>query len=212
VKNWIATALALSLASSLATAALQEAKPAAKPEVQPETKTEARPGAEVSEAQKTKEEVKKATKPPKPADKEAKDAKDEKAKKEEDKPRVPWSADGWSGLTLRGIGPAVTSGRIADIAVDPTDKKRWFVAAASGGVFRTENAGTTWTPVFEGEASYSIGCVAIDPRNPSVVWVGSGENNSQRSVGYGDGVYKSEDGGKSWKNVGLKSSEHIARS
>jgi len=186
VKNWIPVALALSFAASLTTA-FQEAKP---------------------EAQKTKDEVKKATKPPRPADR---DAKDEKDKKEEDKPKVPWSADGWSGLTLRGIGPAVTSGRIADVAVDPTDKKRWFVAVASGGVWRTENAGISWTPVFEGEASYSIGCVAIDPRNPSVVWVGSGENNSQRSVGYGDGVYKSEDGGKSGKNVGLKSSEHIAR-
>ena len=122
-----------------------------------------------------------------------------------------WSADTWSGLALRGIGPAVTSGRIADIAVDPTDKKRWFLAVASGGVWKTENAGTTWTPVFDGEGSYSIGCVAIDPTNPNVVWVGTGENNSQRSVGYGDGVYKSEDGGKSWKNVGLKGSEHIGK-
>ncbi|HEY8231550.1 MAG TPA: hypothetical protein VIJ10_02705, partial [Vicinamibacteria bacterium] len=121
-------------------------------------------------------------------------------KAEEDKPKLPWSADTWAGLALRGIGPAVTSGRIADIAVDPTDKKRWFLAVASGGVWRTDNAGTTWTPVFDGEGSYSIATVAIDPRNPSVVWVGTGENNAQRSVGYGDGVYKSEDGGKSWKN------------
>jgi photosystem II stability/assembly factor-like uncharacterized protein len=207
VKNWIVIALALSLAS-FATAALQEAKPTAMPEVKSEAKPEARPEAEKPEAEKTKAEVKKAAKPPKPAEK---DDKAEKDKKDEDKPKVPWSADGWSGLTLRGIGPAVTSGRIADIAVDPTDKKRWFVAVASGGVWRTENAGTTWTPVFDGEASYSIACVAIDPRNPSVVWVGSGENNSQRSVGYGDGVYKSEDGGKSWKNVGLKSSEHVGK-
>ena len=98
-----------------------------------------------------------------------------------------------------------------DIAVDPTDKKRWFLAVASGGVWKTENGGTTWTPVFDGEGSYSIGCVTIDPTNPNVVWVGTGENNSQRSVGYGDGVYKSEDGGKSWKNVGLKASEHIGK-
>ncbi len=133
------------------------------------------------------------------------------AKAEPEKPKLPWSADTWAGLTLRGIGPAVTSGRIGDIAVDPTDKKRWFVAVASGGVWRTENAGTTWTPVFDGEGSYSIGCVAIDPKNPSVVWVGTGENNAQRSVGYGDGVYKSTDGGKSWKNVGLKSSGHVGK-
>jgi len=120
-------------------------------------------------------------------------------------------AERWSGLQLRGIGPAVTSGRIVDIAVDPTDKKRWFLAVASGGVWKTENGGITFTPVFDGEGSYSIGCVTIDPHNPHVVWVGTGENNAQRSVGYGDGVYRSEDGGKSWKNVGLKASEHIGK-
>jgi len=135
----------------------------------------------------------------------------EEKKAEAEMPRGGWSADTWSGLELRGIGPAVTSGRVGDIAVDPTDKKRWFVAVASGGVWKTENAGTTWTPVFDGEGSYSIGCVTIDPHDPNVVWVGTGENNSQRSVGYGDGVYRSEDGGKSWKNVGLKASEHIGK-
>jgi photosystem II stability/assembly factor-like uncharacterized protein len=154
-----------------------------------------------------------AAKPAATAAKPAADEADAKAgaKAEPEKPKLPWSADTWAGLTLRGIGPAVTSGRIGDIAVDPTDKKRWFVAVASGGVWRTENAGTTWTPVFDGEGSYSIGCVAIDPTNPSVVWVGTGENNAQRSVGYGDGVYKTLDGGKSWKNVGLKSSGHVGK-
>ncbi|HEX9190405.1 MAG TPA: glycosyl hydrolase, partial [Vicinamibacteria bacterium] len=131
--------------------------------------------------------------------------------KEEEKPKGGWSADTWSGLALRGIGPAVTSGRIVDIAVDPTDHKRFFLAVASGGVWRTENGGTTWTPVFDGEGSYSIGCVTIDPKDPYVVWVGTGENNSQRSVGYGDGVYKSVDGGATWTNVGLKASEHVAK-
>ena len=86
------------------------------------------------------------------------------------------------GSTLRSIGPALTSGRIGDLAVDPTDSKVWCVAVASGGVWKTTNAGTTWTPVFDGEGSYSIGCVTIDPKNPNVVWVGTGENNSQRSV------------------------------
>jgi photosystem II stability/assembly factor-like uncharacterized protein len=128
-----------------------------------------------------------------------------------EKPKGGWSADTWSGLELRSIGPAVTSGRIGDLAVDPTDPKRWFVAVASGGVWLTENAGSTWKPVFDGEGSYSIGCVTIDPKNPNVVWVGTGENNAQRSVGYGDGVYRSEDGGKSWKNVGLKASEHVGK-
>lgn len=121
------------------------------------------------------------------------------------------SADTLAGLELRSIGPALTSGRISDFAVDPANRKRYFVATASGGVWKTVNAGTTWTPVFDKEGSYSIGCVALDPKNPDVVWVGTGENNSQRSVAYGDGVYKSEDGGKSWRNVGLKNSEHIAR-
>jgi photosystem II stability/assembly factor-like uncharacterized protein len=117
----------------------------------------------------------------------------------------------YEGLELRSLGPALMSGRIGDFAVDPERLERFFVAVASGGVWLTENGGTTWTPVFDGEGAYSIGCVALDPRNPYVVWVGTGENNSQRSVGYGDGVYRSEDGGKSWKNMGLKSSEHIAK-
>src|SRR5438045_6914373 len=116
-----------------------------------------------------------------------------------------------AGLRLRAIGPALTSGRISDLAVHPKDKKIWYVAAASGGVWKTINAGTTWAPVFDNEASYSIGTVVIDPKNPSVVWVGTGENNAQRSVGYGDGVYKSVDGGRTWQNVGLKTSEHIAK-
>ena len=117
----------------------------------------------------------------------------------------------FSGLALRSIGPAVTSGRVVGFAVHPRDRSHYFVAAASGGVWKTTNAGTTWTPVFDNEGSYSIGVVVLDPKNPNVVWVGAGENNSQRSVGYGDGVYRSDDGGRSWKNVGLKSSEHIGK-
>lgn len=117
----------------------------------------------------------------------------------------------FSGLKFRNIGPAITSGRIADIAVNPSDKNEYYVAAAAGGVWKTTNAGVTFTPVFEGEGSYSIGCITIDPNNSNVVWVGSGENNNQRSVSYGDGLYKSEDGGKSWKNRGLKNSEHIGK-
>ncbi|NOT08630.1 MAG: glycosyl hydrolase [Gemmatimonadales bacterium] len=116
-----------------------------------------------------------------------------------------------SGLRFRSIGPALTSGRVADIAVHPTDKRIWYVASAAGGVWKTVNAGISFTPVFDGEGSFSIGVVTIDERNPNVVWVGTGENNAQRVVAYGDGVYKSIDGGKSWSNVGLKSSEHIGR-
>ncbi|HQW27081.1 MAG TPA: glycosyl hydrolase, partial [Saprospiraceae bacterium] len=118
---------------------------------------------------------------------------------------------GISGLKFRSIGPALTSGRISEIAVDPVNHKRYFVAVSAGGVWRTTNAGTTFEPVFDGEGSYSIGTVNIDPTNPNVIWVGSGENNNQRSVAYGDGVYKSIDGGNSWQNVGLKNSEHIGR-
>ena len=120
-----------------------------------------------------------------------------------------WKSETFSGLKFRSIGPAVTSGRVVDFAVDPNQPKIYFVAAACGGVWKTSNAGISYEPVFEGQGSYSIGCVEIDPTNSNVVWVGSGENNNQRSVAYGDGIYKSEDGGKSWKNMGLKNSEHI---
>jgi photosystem II stability/assembly factor-like uncharacterized protein len=113
------------------------------------------------------------------------------------------------GLKFRNIGPAVTGGRIGEVVVDPTNKSIWYLAVHSGGVWKTINAGTTWTPIFDSQASYSIGTVALDPKNPLVVWVGTGENNSQRSVGFGDGVYKSTDGGKNWANLGLKTSEHI---
>lgn len=122
-----------------------------------------------------------------------------------------WSADTFSGLALRGIGPALFGGRIADFAVDPTRHSTYYVAVAAAGIWKTVNSGTTWEPIFEHEGSYSIGCITMDPKDPLVLWVGSGENNNQRSVGYGDGVYKSTDGGKSWKNMGLKDSQHIAR-
>jgi len=115
------------------------------------------------------------------------------------------------GLKFRSIGPAVTSGRVVDFAVDPRDRSRYYVAVASGGMWKTTNAGTTWIPVFDDQKSYSIGCVALDPGNPAVVWVGTGENNSQRSVSYGDGVYRSDDGGKNWEHMGLASSEHIGK-
>ncbi len=110
---------------------------------------------------------------------------------------------------LRAIGPAVTSGRISDFAVNPRKPSEYYVATSSGGVWKTMNAGTTFIPVFDSQGSYSIGCVSMDPNNHHVVWVGTGENNNQRSVAYGDGVYKSEDGGRTWKNMGLKTSEHI---
>lgn len=123
---------------------------------------------------------------------------------------VEWNAGTFSNLKFRSIGPAVTSGRIADFAVNPANTSEYYVATAAGGVWKTTNHGVTFQPVFDAQGSYSIGCVTIDPNNSNVVWVGSGENNNQRAVSYGDGVYKSEDGGKTWKNMGLKNSEHIA--
>lgn len=117
----------------------------------------------------------------------------------------------FNGLRFRSIGPAFTSGRVVGFAVEPNNPARYYVAVASGGVWKTVNNGTTWTSVFDREASYSIGCVVLDPKNPLTVWVGTGENNSQRSVSYGNGVYRSDDGGKTWRNVGLRTSEHIGR-
>ncbi len=116
-----------------------------------------------------------------------------------------------NGLTFRNIGPAYCSGRISDFAVNPANPSEYYVGVASGHIWKTTNAGTTYQPVFDNYGSYSIGPVVLDPNNPHVVWAGSGEYNSQRSVAYGDGVYKSEDGGQSWKNMGLKNSEHIGR-
>lgn len=121
------------------------------------------------------------------------------------------SSDKLSGLRFRSIGPALISGRIIDFAVNEEKPWEYYTAVASGGVWKTVNGGVTYEPVFDSEGSYSIGCVALDPNNQNVVWVGTGENNSQRSVGYGDGLYKSIDGGKSWKKMGLDNSEHIGK-
>ena len=116
-----------------------------------------------------------------------------------------------AGLEFRNIGPGLMSGRISDIAIHPRNRRTWYVAAGSGGVWKTENAGLSWKPIFDAQSSYSIGCVTLDPGNPETVWVGTGENVSGRHVGYGDGVYKSLNGGAIWTNMGLKTSEHIAR-
>ncbi len=115
----------------------------------------------------------------------------------------------FQGLEWRGIGPALMSGRIADIAIDPDRRSTWYIAVGSGGVWKTINRGTSWKPVFDGQGSYSIGSITIDPNQHNVIWVGTGENVGGRHVGYGDGVYKSLDGGETWKNMGLKNSEHI---
>lgn len=130
-----------------------------------------------------------------------------------DKPVIAeeWNTALLSGLKFRSVGPAITSGRVADFAVNPQNTSEYYVAVASGGVWKTRNAGITYEPIFDNEGSYSIGCITMDPTNPAVIWVGTGEANNQRSVAYGDGIYKSEDGGSTWKNMGLKQSEHIGK-
>jgi photosystem II stability/assembly factor-like uncharacterized protein len=130
---------------------------------------------------------------------------------EEEEPETLMKAGTFKGLELRGIGPALMSGRIADIAIHPDDQSIWYVAVGSGNLWKTANAGTTWEPIFDDQGSYSIGCVTLDPSMPEVVWVGTGENVGGRHVGYGDGVYRSLDGGKSWEKKGLGASEHIGR-
>lgn len=134
-----------------------------------------------------------------------------KKKKTPDKDGPAIDAKLLKGLKFRSIGPAYTGGRIADFAVHPENPFEYYVAVASGNVWKTTNAGTTWQAIFDHYGSYSIADVELDPNNPNVVWVGTGEYNSQRAIGYGDGVYKSEDGGKTFKNMGLKQSEHIGR-
>ncbi len=120
------------------------------------------------------------------------------------------NSETFDGLKWRNIGPAFMSGRIADIDIDPNNKNIWYVGVGSGGVWKTTNAGTTWTPLFDEQDVYSIGTVTIDPNNSSTIWVGSGENVSGRHVGFGDGVYVSHDAGKTWLHKGLKNSEHIS--
>ncbi|UCF37049.1 MAG: hypothetical protein JSU96_20005 [Acidobacteriota bacterium] len=128
---------------------------------------------------------------------------------EESEPRLTNAT--FKGLEFRGIGPALMSGRIADLAIHPIRKSTWYVAVGSGGVWKTVNRGTTWTPIFDDQTAYSVGCVTLDPSNPEIVWVGTGENVSGRHVGFGDGVYKSLNAGETWSRMGLEKSEHIAK-
>jgi len=114
-----------------------------------------------------------------------------------------------AGLKYRSIGPAFASGRVSDFAVNPNNHNEYYVSFAAGHIWKTQNNGTTFTPIFDKKGSYAIGCLKLDPNNSNIIWAGTGENNHQRSVSYGDGVYKSLDGGKSWKNMGLKNSRQI---
>src|SRR5690349_9791638 len=116
-----------------------------------------------------------------------------------------------ANLKMRAIGPAIMGGRIDDIAADPTNPEVIYIGAAAGGAWKTTDGGMTWTPIFENEPNPSIGAIAVAPSNPSIVWVGTGEANNRQSASWGDGVYKSTDGGKTYMNVGLRTSKHINR-
>ncbi len=189
-------ALALSAALAWVPGSLARAEPPEESQEQPVPPNTVRPG----DPDKDEEPPKPTTQvtPDKPADAPA-----------AAEPASKINAGTFGALSARSIGPGLMSGRIADIAVNPNNPSEYYVAVASGHVWKTTNNGTTFSPIFDGYGSFSIGCITVDPANPSTVWVGSGENNSQRSVSFGDGVYLSRDGGKSFKNVGLGESEHI---
>ena len=115
------------------------------------------------------------------------------------------------GIAFRSIGPGFVTGRIADVEIDPRDPNVWYVATAFGGLWKTINRGVTFEPIFDEGPSFTLCCVVIDPRNSNTIWLGTGENHSQRSAHFGDGVYKSTDAGKTWRRVGLETSEHIGK-
>ena len=138
------------------------------------------------------------------------EAEAEPAAEEEEDERLLRSGN-LGALKFRSIGPSLMSGRIADLAIDPTAPNTWYVAVGSGGVWKTTNAGTTFDPIFDDQKSYSIGCVTLDPSNPATLWVGTGEAVGGRHVGWGDGIYRSRDGGQTFEHLGLEETEHIAK-
>ena len=124
---------------------------------------------------------------------------------------VPLTADRLQGINIRSVGPGLVTGRVADIAIDPRNTSTWYVATAFGGLWKTTNRGVTFTPIFDNGGAHNLCCVVLDPKNPDVVWLGTGENHSQRSAHFGDGIYKSTDAGRTWKQMGLGASEHLGK-
>lgn len=161
-----------------------------------------------AKSQTSKKAAKSKTAPTVTKTKKAKKAK--KAKNLQKAKKVKKAVNPFTSLKPRMIGPAHPSGRISDFAVHPTKHHIFYVAVSSGGIWKTVNNGITWKPIFDRYGSYAIGNIEMDPNNTDVLWAGTGENNSQRSVANGDGIYKSINGGKTWKNVGLKQSGHIS--
>ncbi|HEX6975044.1 MAG TPA: hypothetical protein VF147_11615, partial [Vicinamibacterales bacterium] len=121
------------------------------------------------------------------------------------------TADALKGIEIRGITTGISTGRVQDVEIDPKNPNVWYVASAFGGLWKTENRGVTFQPIFDQGGSFTLCCVVVDPKDSNVVWLGTGENTSQRSAHFGDGVYKSLDAGKTWKRVGLEKSEHIGK-
>ena len=129
----------------------------------------------------------------------------------QEKNKTPLIETALKGFKFRSVGPAFMSGRIADISIDPKNENTWYVAVGSGGAWKTTNAGTTWSCLTEKMPFYSTGCISIDPNNNQSIWLGTGENVGGRHVGIGHGIYQSIDGGETWKNKGLKNSEHLSK-
>src|ERR1700730_6027184 len=117
----------------------------------------------------------------------------------------------FKNLKARSIGPAVMGGRVSDIALDPRNPFVFYVGLAHGGVFKTGNNGVSFDPIFDKQPVLSIGAIAVAPSDSDVIWVGTGEANDRNSSGWGNGVYRSTDGGENWQNVGLKDSRTIGR-
>ncbi|HZY96978.1 MAG TPA: hypothetical protein VFE35_07740 [Candidatus Cybelea sp.] len=126
-------------------------------------------------------------------------------------PTVLIAAAAWANLSWRSIGPAVAGGRITSVAGTPQDDRLYYIGSAGGGVWKSVNGGATWEPVFAKEPVSAIGAVAIDPTNEQIVWAGTGESNPRNDVSYGDGLYKSTDGAKTWRRVGLAGIWSISR-
>ena len=118
---------------------------------------------------------------------------------------------GLAAIQARSIGPAVMGGRTVDLAFDPQDPETFYLALGTGGVFKTSNGGDSFAPLFDKQAVLSTGAVAVSPADSRVVWVGTGEGTDRNSAGFGNGIYRSEDGGQSWSHAGLAQSRAVSR-